>query len=91
MFLKDLKNNKNTIGISSSSTCYNYCKKFLRKSNENFFKYIIIIIHILDSYQLQNNNNLIKSTNAAVLFKNIKCISIKNQYFFLFLFSKKFL
>lgn len=89
MFLKDLKNNKNTIGISSSSTCYNYCKKFLRKSNENFLKYIIII-HILDSYQLQNNNNLIKSTNVAVLSKNIKCISIKNQYFFLFLFSKKF-
>lgn len=90
MFLKDLKNNKNTIGISSSSTCYNYCKKFLRKSNENFLKYIIII-HIFDSYQLQNNNNLIKSTNVAVLSKNIKCISIKNQYFFLFLFSKKFL
>lgn len=89
MFLKDLKNNKNTIGISSSSTCYNYCKKFLRKSNENFLKYIIII-HILDSYQLQNNNNLIKSTNVAILSKYIKCISIKNQYFFLFLFSKKF-
>lgn len=36
-----------------------------------FFKYIIII-HKFDSYQLQNNNKLIKSTNVAVLSKNTK-------------------
>lgn len=54
-----------------------------------FLNTLLLFIYLI-TYQLQNNNKLIKSTNVAVLSKNIKCISIKNHYFFLFLSPKKF-
>lgn len=54
-----------------------------------FLNTLLLFIYLI-TYQLQNNNKLIKSTNVAVLSKNIKYISIKNHYFFLFLSPKKF-